>query len=227
MADQTVLTTVVSQNPMYVYFDVDEQTVLTVQELIRQGKFKSAREKGVHVPVYIGLANEKGFPHEGYVDFINNQVTPSTATLQIRAVFKNPSPRVGPRLLSPGQFVRVRVAIGPPYDALLVIQSAIGTDQDLRFLYILNERNEVERRIVKLGNEQDGLQVVRGLRPRERVVISGLQKLHPGMVVEPRLVAMPKPNPDTLPRVQPKVIPTPNPRRANRREPPGKRGLTP
>ncbi len=113
VADQTLLTTLVSMDPMYAYFDPDEATVLRVQELIRQGKYKSAREKSVKVPVFLGLMTEQGYPHEGHVDFINNQVTPGTGTLQIRGVFKNPKPPVGPRLLSPGLFVRIRVASAP------------------------------------------------------------------------------------------------------------------
>lgn len=100
LADQTLLTTLVSQDPIYAYFDVDEPTVLRVQQLIREGKYKSAREQGARVPVFLGLSTEHDYPHEGYVDFINNQVNPATGTLQIRGVFANPKPPIGPRAFS-------------------------------------------------------------------------------------------------------------------------------
>src|SRR5262249_22323176 len=149
-------------------------------------------EKGVKVPVFLNLATDEGFPHEGYLDFINNQVDPNTGTLLIRGVFPNPKPPVGDRLLSPGLFVRVRVAIGPPYQGLLVNQRAIGTDQNLKYVYIVNDQNKVERRDVELGTQQGALQVIRkGLEPKERVMVSGVQHVQPGLVVNPRLVEMP------------------------------------
>ena len=192
VADQTLLTTVVSMDPMYAYFDVDEPTVLHIQQLIREGRFKSAREKGVKVPVFLNLATDEGFPHEGYLDFINNQVDPNTGTLLIRGVFPNPKPPVGDRLLSPGLFVRVRVTIGPPYQGLLINQRAIGTDQNLKYVYIVNDQNKVERRDVELGTQQGALQVIRkGLQQKDRVIISGIQHVQPGVTVNPRLVEMP------------------------------------
>lgn len=191
VADQTLLTTIVSLDPIYAYFDVDEPTVLRVQELIREGKFKSARA-GARVPVFLGLATEQGYPHEGYVDFINNQVSASTGTLQVRAVFPNPKPKVGDRVLSPGLFVRVQVSIGPPYQALLINQRAVGTDQNLKFVYVVNEQDQVERRDVQLGPEEGALQVVRqGLSANDRVIVSGIQRARPGMTVQPQLVDMP------------------------------------
>jgi RND family efflux transporter MFP subunit len=207
VADQTVLTTVVSQDPMYAYFDVDEPTVLRVRDLIREGKFKSAREEGVRVPVFLGLATEEGYPHEGYVDFINNQVEPSTGTLQVRAVFPNPKPPVGDRILSAGLFVRVQVRIGLPYRALLVNQRAIGTDQNLKFVYVVDPENKVARRDVRLGPQEGPPQVIaEGLKPDDHVVLSRLQQLRPGMVVSPRLVEMPTtPAPSQPPAPSPSV----------------------
>jgi RND family efflux transporter MFP subunit len=191
IADQTLLTTIVSQDPMYAYFDVDEGTMLRVQQLIREGKFKVAPD-GARVPVTLALATEQGFPHEGYVNFVNNEVDPATGTLQVRGVFPNPKPPVGVRVLWPGLFVRVRVSIGPPYDALLVNQRAIGTDQSLKFIYVVDDQNEVVRRDVQLGSEHGALQVVReGLSPRERVVVDAVLRVHPGMVIKPKLVEMP------------------------------------
>ncbi len=193
VADQTLLTTIVSQDPIYAYFDVDEPTMLRVQELIREGKYKSAREQGSRVPVYLGLTTEQGFSHDGYVDFVNNQVSPTTGTLQIRGVFANPRPPVGPRLLSPGLYVRIRVAVSAPYQALLVTQGAVGTDQNLKFLYVLNAKNEVVRRDVQLGEQQQNdLQVIKsGLNADDRVVVNGTQHVRPGVVVNPKLVPMP------------------------------------
>src|SRR5262249_29711536 len=125
VADQTPLTTIVSQDPMYAYFDVDELTVLRVQQMIREGRLKSVRE-GARGPVFLGLAHEAGSPHEGYVDFVNNQVTATTGTLQVRGVFANPKPPMGPRLLAAGMFVRIRLPLGSPHPALLVTAAAIG-----------------------------------------------------------------------------------------------------
>lgn len=192
VADQTVLTTIDALDPIYAYFDVDEPTVLRVRQMIREGKFKSAREQGVKVPVLLGLANESGYPHEGYVDFLNNEVAASTGTLQVRGVFANPMPSVGDRVLLPGMFVRIRVPIGPPYKALLIPQSALGTDQNLKLIYVLDDQNRAVRRNVQLGTQQEGFQVItKGLKPDERVVLYGIQHVRSGMVVNPKLVEMP------------------------------------
>jgi RND family efflux transporter MFP subunit len=193
VADQTLLTTLVSQDPMWAYFDVDEPTVLQVQELIRQGKLTSARS--TRIPVFLRLDNEQGWPHEGHVDFVNNQFDPSTATLKIRGVFKNPKPpQSDVRVLSPGQFVRIRIAISPRYDGLLVNASAVGTDQHLNYVYVVDDQNKIARHDVELGTQQGGLQVIRkGLQAGEKVVIKELQRVHQGMTVNPHLVAMPVP----------------------------------
>ncbi|HJT76148.1 MAG TPA: efflux RND transporter periplasmic adaptor subunit [Gemmataceae bacterium] len=206
-ADQTLLTTLVSQDPMYAYFDVDEPTVLRVQALIREGKLPSVRQKGAHIPVFLGLADEPDYPHEGFLDFVSNQVEGTTATLQLRGVFANPMPSTGPRLLSPGLFVRIRVAVSPPYPALLVVQDAVGTDQDLKFVYVLDDKNKVVRRDVTLGSEHGGMQVIqKGVGPEDRVLVNGLQHVHPGDVVNPQLVPMPVPRPGQLPQTPPAVL---------------------
>ena len=190
-ADQTVLTTIVTEDPMWVYFDADEPTVLRVQDLMRQGKFRSVRAGG-KPPIFLGLATEQGYPHEGFVDFVNNQFDPATATLQVRGVFANPLPSGGERLLTPGLFVRVRVPIGVPYRALLVTAEAVGTDQDRTYLLVLDDQNNVVRRAVELGSVHGALQVVaQGLKAKERVIVNGLQHVHQGIVVTPRLVTMP------------------------------------
>lgn len=209
VANLTVLTNIVSQDPMYVYFDVDEPTAEAVQELIREGKFKSYRE-GYKVPVFIRLANETGYPHEGYINFVNNQVTATTATLTIRGIFANPKPKVGPRLLSPGMFVNVRLAVSPPYSALLVDQDVIGTDQTLKYLYIVDPHNQVVRKTVQLGAQHGDLVVVtKGLEPADRVMINGLLHVKPGMTVQPTLASMPEPRRETNVPAPPSVSGTP------------------
>jgi RND family efflux transporter MFP subunit len=185
---------------MWVYFDMDEPTWLQVGELARQGKFGPATpEHPPKIPFHLQLANEKGFPHEATLDFVNNQLDLATATLLIRAVFPNPRPPNGPRLFAPNNFVRVRVPTSPPYQALLVNQEAVGTDQDLKYLFIVGEDNKVVRHNVKLGTLQDGLQVVtEGLEPGERVIVKGLQRVQQGATVNPTLVPMPTPPPPVL-----------------------------
>jgi RND family efflux transporter MFP subunit len=181
----TLLTTIMSVDPMYVYFDVDEHTLLRVRQLIREGKAKSARD--VALPVALGLANEEGHPHRGTIDFVDNQVNPRTGTLRLRGVFPNKD-----EILSPGLFARVRVPIGEPHRALLVTERAIDTDQGQKIVYVVNDKNVVATRPVRLGANHDGLRVIEdGLRPSDRVVVVGLQQIRPGAVVAPTLVEMP------------------------------------
>jgi RND family efflux transporter MFP subunit len=182
----TVLTTLVSVDPMYVYFDMDERTVLRIRQLIREGKASSAREAAW--PVWLGLATEDGFPHQGTIDFEDNQVNPKTGTLRVRGVFPNKD-----ELLSPGLFARVRVPIGRAHRGLMVSDRAIDTDQGQKVVYIVNDKNEVVSRAIRLGALHDGLrEVAEGLEAGERLIVSGLQQVRPGLTVEPKLVAMPK-----------------------------------
>src|SRR5262245_36049948 len=183
----TLLTTLVSVDPMYVYFDVDERTVLRVRQLIREGKASSARE--TEWPVALGLATEEGFPHRGTIDFEDNQVNPKTGTLRVRGVFPNQD-----ELLSPGLFARVRVPIGRAHRAVLVTDRAIDTDQGQKVLYVVNDKNEVASRAVRLGALHHGLrEIAEGLEAGERVIVSGLQLVRPGVTVEPKLADMPTP----------------------------------
>lgn len=181
----TLLTTLVSVDQMYAYFDVDERTVLRVRDLIRQGKAKSARD--VPLPVFLGLANEKGYPHEGTMDFVDNQVNPKTGTLRVRGIFPNKE-----ETLSPGYFVRIRVPIGFPHKAFLISERAIDTDQGKKIVYVVDGDNKVAIRPVKVGSQHDGLHEVEGLKSGERVIVTGLQQVRPGMVVEPKVVDMPR-----------------------------------
>src|SRR5437870_2181752 len=143
-AGGTLLTTIVSVDPMYAYFDVDERTVLRVRQLIREGKAKSARD--VELPVSLGVANEDGNPHRGTINFVDNQVNPKTGTLRLRGVFPNKD-----EALSPGYFARVRVPIGFPHQALLVSDRALDTDQGQKIVYVVNEMTEVVSRPVRSG----------------------------------------------------------------------------
>jgi RND family efflux transporter MFP subunit len=188
-ADETILATIVSLDPLYAYFDVDERTVLRLRRLIRSGTVKSARE--VEVPVKMELADEEGFPRTGRIDFADNKVDPGTGTLRVRAVFPNPQ-----ELLSPGLFVRVRVRIGVPHKALLIAERALGTDQGQKFVYVVNDKGEVAYRAVKVGSLHQGRRVIdSGLAPGEKVIVSGLQRVRQGTKVQPRVVPMPGPGP--------------------------------
>jgi RND family efflux transporter MFP subunit len=181
----TVLTNIVSVDPIYVYFDVDERTVLQVRQMIREGKAKSARD--VELPVSLGLANEEGFPHKGIVDFVDNQVNPKTGTLRLRGVFPNKD-----EALSPGYFGRVRVPIGFPHKALLISERAIDTDQGQKIVYVVSKDNKIVTRPIRIGARHNGLRVVEeGLRSGDRILVTGLQKVQPGVTVEPTLVEMP------------------------------------
>jgi RND family efflux transporter MFP subunit len=184
----TVLTTIVSVDPMYAYFDVDEHSVLRVRQMIREGKAKSARDS--EILVWLGLANEDGFPHRGTINFVDNQVNPKTGTLRLRGVFPNKD-----EVLAPGYFARVRVPVGFPHPALLVTDRALDTDQGQKILYVVDEKNTVVSHPVRLGALHDGLrEVTSGLKPGDRVIVNGLQQVRPGITVEPNLVDMPNGN---------------------------------
>jgi RND family efflux transporter MFP subunit len=179
-ADSTLLTNIVSVDPIYAYFNVDERAVLNYQQQVRQGKLADARS--IQVPVYLRLENETGFPHEGVIDFISNQFNSSTGTLEVRGLFPNAT-----GYLTPGAFVRVRVAASPMHQALLITDRAVGTDQGTKFVLIVGEENVVSLRPVELGPEADGLRVVRkGLKGDEQVIINGIVNAKPGSKVSPQ-----------------------------------------
>jgi RND family efflux transporter MFP subunit len=157
----TLLTTIVSVDPMYAYFDVDERTVLRIRQMIREGKAKSAGQ--TRWPVALSLATDVGFPHHGTINFEDNQVNPKTGTLRVRGVFPNKG-----EALSPGFFARVRVPIGQAHQALLVTDRAIDTDQGEKVVYVVNQKHEVVSRPVRLGALHDGLrEITAGLQPGE------------------------------------------------------------
>ena len=140
--------------------------------------------------MYLGLADEDDkYPHEGTIDFVDNRLNPSTGTLRLRGRFDNHK-----QFLAPGMFVRIRVPIGPTHPAILATERAIGSDQGQKFLYVLNDKNEVVYREVQIGAFQNGLRVIEsGLAPGERFIINGLQRVKPGDTVQPKLVQSPSP----------------------------------
>jgi multidrug efflux system membrane fusion protein len=192
LQDQTDLTTVVSVDPVFAYFDMDERTILRVRRLINEGKIQLPKNRE-DIPILVGLEGENGFPHQGKFDFANNTINPSTGTITVRGVFDNPQPQGGRRLFTPGMFVRVRIPIGSAQPALLVIDRAVGSDQGLRFVYVVGEDNTVQYRRVEVGPLQDdGLRVIRsGIKPDDWVVVGGLQQVRPRLQVSPDRIPMP------------------------------------
>lgn len=189
--DDALLTTVVSLDPMYVYFDVDERTILRFRDRYRASQptgEKSPTVDQLKIPLQLGLSTEDGFPHSGVIDFSDNRVDASTGTVQVRGTFDNSK-----RFFKPGLFARVRVPISDSYKALLVSELALGTDQGQKYVLVVNDQNIVERRFVKPGPLQDdGLRVISdGLKPAEWIVVNGLQRARPGKPVTPQRGEMP------------------------------------
>lgn len=190
-AGSTLLTTIVSLDPIHVYFTADERAFLRYQRLAREGARPSSRDTAN--PVRIQLADEQGFPHEGRMDFVDNRVDEATGTMQGRAVVPNPD-----GVLTPGLFARVQLLGEGPYEAILVPDAAIGTDQAQRFVYLVGDDNVVRRRAVTPGRLVQNLRVVReGLSAGDRVVIEGLQRARPGSPVTPEegRIEPPEPQP--------------------------------
>jgi membrane fusion protein, multidrug efflux system len=189
--DQTLLTTVVSQDPMYAYFDIDELTMLQLLRTMMSNSEDLLKEKKIHV--FMGLADEEGFPHEGYINFANNVVSASTGTITVRGVFANPLTKSNKRLLRPGMFVRIRLPTGAPHKAVLVSEQALGTDQGRKYLLVVDDKSAVQYRPVTVGPLQDdGLRVIEtGLKPGEWVVVNGLQLVRPRMEVKVEQEPMP------------------------------------
>ncbi len=187
-ADDTVLAEIVSTDPVYVYFDVDERRLLT---LIDGGKLVKAG--GDKIRVLAALPGEDGYPHEGVLDFVDNRVNPETGTIRMRGVFANPGAAPGGRKMVPGMYVRVRLPRGEPHPALLVADAAILADQGQKFLYVVDADNRVQRRDVTVGPpEPGGLRVIAsGLKGGEWVAVGNQQRVRPQQVVRPERIAMP------------------------------------
>ncbi len=196
----SLLTTLVSDDPVYVYFDADEQTYL---------RYAKAQHNPTHADgasaVYVGLVDEEGYPHAAKLDFIDNQVDAATGTIRARAALANPEGRY-----TPGLFARVRLVGGEDQDSVLIEDRAVGTDLSKKFVLTLTADNRIEYRLVELGPEIDGLRVVtRGLAPSDVIVVNGLQHVRPGQTVAPTRVAM-SDNSDGLTQVAAQASSEPN-----------------
>jgi multidrug efflux system membrane fusion protein len=191
-ADQTLLTTVVSEDPIYAYFDTDERTILRILRLIQAGKVKPVGASG-GIQLLVSLADETDYPHPASMNFVNNRIDPLTGTITVRGQLINPIGPTGARLFKPGMFCRVRLPIDAPRTGQLISERAVGTDQGLKFVYVVDAENKAQYRRIELGSTQpDGLRVVEsGLQPDDKVVVSGIQLVRPGEAVNPELVEMP------------------------------------
>ena len=179
-AGETILTSVVSLDPIYVYFEGDEQTYLKYNELAKRGERPSSRDNPN--PVFIGLANENDFPHAGKMNFVDNALNPATGTIRARALLDNPE-----HLFTPGMLARVKLQGSGKYTATLIDDEAVATDQDRKYVLVVNAQNVVEYRGVELSGVYDNRRIVRnGLQPGERIVVGGLQRVRPGMTVAPQ-----------------------------------------
>jgi RND family efflux transporter MFP subunit len=184
----TLLTTITSVDPIYVYFNVDERALLRYRREFRKTKEEQKESlKDLKVPVEVALEGEEGFPHKGVLDFAENRVDPSTGTIQVRGVLPNPN-----RILDAGMRARIRIPVSQPYKALLITDRAIGTDQGLKYVYVVDSDNLAKRRDVQLGRLWDGLRVIeKGLEPGDQVIVNGIQSVRPEMKVDPKPSEMP------------------------------------
>jgi RND family efflux transporter MFP subunit len=192
--EATLLTTVTSYDPMYAYFNLNERDLLRAMDMYRE----RVKSKGIdtdtvpasraNIPLFLGLANEEGYPHKGELDFAESGVDPGTGTLQLRGTFPNPGANP---ILIPGLFTRVRMPIEQRPGALLVSERAIGSDQGGRYIMVVNSENVVEKRPIRMGQLEDGLRVIEeGLRADERVIVKGIQRARSGAKVAPQAVDM-------------------------------------
>jgi multidrug efflux system membrane fusion protein len=179
-ADQTPLTTLVSTDKVYAYFDADERVFLKYNQLAREG------QRGQTSPVYMGLSNEDGNPHLGAMNFVDNQVNPKTGTIRGRAVFDNTDGRY-----TPGLYARLKLVGSKTYDAVLIKDEAVGTDLGKKFVLVMDKDNKAAYRTVELGPKLEGLRIVRsGLAKGDSIVVNGLQRVRPGSTVTPQDVPM-------------------------------------
>ena len=183
--EATLLTTVVSLDPVYAYFDADEQIFLKYAAG-RGGPRPTNRARSTDLPIRMALSSDEGFPHVGHLDFLDNQVDGGTGTIRARAIFRNAD-----GMLTPGLFARLRLAGTGTYQGLLIQDRAVGTDLSKKFVYVVGPKNDIQYRTVTLGPIVDGLRVVRsGLEAGESVVINGLQRVRPGVEVTPVVETM-------------------------------------
>ncbi|OQR28288.1 efflux transporter periplasmic adaptor subunit [Pseudomonas sp. Bc-h] len=175
-ADQTILTSLVSTDKVYAYFDADERVFLKYNQLARDGK------RGATTPVYMGLSNEAENPHQGQMNFVDNQVNPRTGTIRGRAVFDNSKGEY-----TPGLYARLKLVGSGTYSAMLIKDEAVGTDLGKKFVLVVDKDNKAVYRNVDLGPKLEGLRIVRsGLAKDDRIVVSGLQRVRPGSPIDPQ-----------------------------------------
>jgi membrane fusion protein, multidrug efflux system len=185
----TLLTTIVSLDPIYAYFEADEGSLLKYERLARTGQRPSSRD--YKNPVHVGLADEEGFPHEGAMDFVDNQVDRGTGTIVGRALLPNPD-----LSLLPGLFARLRLPGSGQYQATLLPDEAIGSDQSQKFVFVVDGEGKAQYRTVKIGPLVDGLRVIReGVTPADRVIVAGVQRARPGLKVDAQQEAVPPATP--------------------------------
>ena len=196
---ESVLTTVVSVDPIYAKVDADENAILKYVKLSDEGKRVSART--AKIPAFVELGNETGFPHEGYIDFVDNRLDPGTGTVRARAVLRN----WNPNLITPGFFVRVRVAGATSYRAALVPDKVISSQQGVKYVFVVKADNTLERRTIETGTIFEGKRIVKsGLKDGENVVSTRLQLIQPGMPVKPIPEEPPAQSPSATPSEKPK-----------------------
>lgn len=184
-AGQSQITSLVSTEKMYAYFDVDEQSYLKYARLAETGKRADTRDSTSN-PVYMALANDSNYQHVGRVDFVDNRIDAQTGTIRIRASFSNDE-----NDLLPGLFARIRLVGSDSYEGILIDEKAIGTDLNNKFVLVVNSNNELEYRAIELGEKVNGLRIVtEGLTPTDKIVVNGLQRVGANMQIDPQLVPM-------------------------------------
>ncbi|EAQ33294.1 efflux RND transporter periplasmic adaptor subunit [Idiomarina baltica] len=184
-AGQSQITSLVSTEKMYAYFDVDEQSYLKYARLAETGKRADTRDSTSN-PVYMALANDSNYQHVGRVDFVDNRIDAQTGTIRVRASFPNDD-----NDLLPGLFARIRLVGSDSYEGILIDEKAVGTDLNNKFVLVVNSNNELEYRAIELGEKVNGLRIVtEGLTPTDKIVVNGLQRVRANMQVDPQLVPM-------------------------------------
>ncbi len=185
----TPLTTIVSIDPIYVYFNVDERSLLRY----RRDYDKESKPRGeeaikeLKIPLFVAIEGDADYSQKGILDFVENRVNHSTGTIQGRGILDNPN-----RLLDDGMRARVRIPVSDPHQALLINERAIGTDQGIKYVYVVNADNVVERRDVQPGRFFEGLVAIdAGLKPKEWVIVNGIQRMRDGIKVDPKQAPMP------------------------------------
>jgi len=187
----TLLTTIVSLDPIHCYVDTDERSYLKYTRLAQSGERPSSRD--VQNPVWVGLADEEGFPHEGYMDFVDNQIDKGTGTMVGRAIVPNPD-----LILTPGLFARLQLPGSGRYQAILLPDAAILFDQAVSYVWVVDQKNRVNYRPIVLGRIFEGQRIVNsGLGPADRVIVAGVQGVRPGMEVRPEEIPVGGGTPDS------------------------------